>query len=75
MPAGSTVPAGGVYTNVPGVFALAFSCVALSAVPVPMLVGAGQVMVGVAWFTVSALVPEEALKVDEPAKDALTPVA
>ena len=32
-PTGSTVNAAGLYTNVPGVLAVAFSCVPLSAVP------------------------------------------
>ena len=54
-PAASTVPAGGTYTNVPGTLAVAFNCVALSAVPAVMLAGAAHVMVGVARTTVIAL--------------------
>lgn len=33
VPAGRTVPAAGLYANVPGTLAEAFNCVALSAVP------------------------------------------
>jgi hypothetical protein len=39
--------------KLPGTFAVAFSCVALSAVPVEIEAGAAQVIAGVAWFTVS----------------------
>src|ERR671927_206744 len=50
-PAFSTAPSAGVYTNVPGVLAVAFSCVAPSAVPYVMSAGAAQVMTGVAFST------------------------
>ena len=46
-PTGSTVPAAGVYTNVPATLAVAFNCVPLSAVPKVMLAGAAHVIVGV----------------------------
>jgi hypothetical protein len=41
----STVPAAGEYTNVPGIFDVAFSCVELKAVPHAMFAGGAQVMV------------------------------
>src|ERR1700681_3370951 len=48
LPAASTVPDGGVYTNVPATPpAVAFNCVALSAVPLTIAAGFAQVMVGV----------------------------
>jgi hypothetical protein len=49
VPAFRTVPVAGEYTKVPGVFAEALSCSAESAVPYGMAVGAGHVIVGVAW--------------------------
>src|SRR5919109_769211 len=55
-PASSTVPAAGAYANVPGTLLVAFSCVALSAVPYVMSAGAGQVMVAVALTTFSVTV-------------------
>src|SRR4030081_1098412 len=55
-PALSTVPATGEYTNVPGTLAVAFSCVALSAVPNVMSAGAAHVIVGVAFSTLMATV-------------------
>jgi hypothetical protein len=53
-----TVPAAGEYTKVPGTFALAFNCEALSAVPLPIAAGVGHVMTGSTPFpfTVSATV-------------------
>src|SRR5262245_59145347 len=50
-PAFSTVPAIGLQTNVPGVFAVAFSCVAPSAVPKVMSAGVAHVITGVAFTT------------------------
>src|SRR5262245_1207050 len=50
-PAFRTVPAIGAYANVPGVPAVAFNCVALSAVPWVMSAGFAQVMAGVAFST------------------------
>jgi len=47
-PAPSTTPTVGEYTKVPGIFAVASSCVELSAVPKVMAVGATQVIAGVA---------------------------
>ena len=49
--AGSTVPATGLYTNVPATFAVASSCVLLRGVPCVMAAGVAQVIVGVAWLT------------------------
>jgi hypothetical protein len=46
------VPIAGLYMKLPGTFAVAFSCVALRAVPVAMVPGAAQVITGVAWLTV-----------------------
>ena len=46
VPAGSTVPATGLYANVPFTFAVAFSCVAPSAVPCVIGAGAAQVSTG-----------------------------
>jgi hypothetical protein len=40
--------------KLPGTFAVAFSCLALSAVPVAMDAGAVQVITGAAWLTVSS---------------------
>ena|SRR5215468_3599274 len=51
-----TVPAAGVYANVPGTDAVASSCVPLSAVPYVMSAGFAQVIVGVAFPTVSGSV-------------------
>jgi hypothetical protein len=39
--------------KLPGIFAVASSCVALSAAPVEIEAGAAQVIAGVAWLTVS----------------------
>src|SRR5215475_2283780 len=50
-PAFKTVPETGEYTRVPGVLAVAFSCVAPSAVPYVMSTGVAQVMTGVAFST------------------------
>src|ERR671923_79857 len=47
-PALSTVPAAGVYVNVPGTLLVAFSCVPLNGVPYVISAGVGQVMVAVA---------------------------
>ena len=44
------MPPGGVYTNVPVVFAVAFNCVGPSAVPATIFCGAGHVMIGVCAF-------------------------
>src|SRR4051812_645980 len=55
-PAFSTVPAAGSYTNEPATLAVAFSCVALSAVPYAMSAGADQVIAGVAFSTLIATV-------------------
>ena len=55
-PAVNTTPAAGVYTNVPGTLAVAFSCVALSAVPYAIAVSVGHVIVGVALSTVMSTV-------------------
>ena len=52
-----TVPSGGVYTNVPGTLAVAFNCVALSAVPATTAAGVFHVMEGVALVTVIVLEP------------------
>ena len=46
VPTAGTVPAEGVYWNVPGVDAVAFSCVALSAVPAVIGARAGHVITG-----------------------------
>src|SRR5207245_7761369 len=43
----SRVPAAGVYVNVPGTLAVAFSCAAPKAVPYTMSAGFAQVMTGV----------------------------
>jgi len=56
VPAAGTVPAAGVYTNVPGTDAVALSWVALSAVPEEIAAGAGQVIVGVSLVTTSCTV-------------------
>ena len=56
-----TVPAVGLYTNVPGTLAVASNCVALSAVPTVTAAGVLQVMVGVALFTVSVTDAEAVL--------------
>lgn len=53
VPAPSTVPAAGVYTNVPGTFAVASSCAPLSAVPKVIAAGAVQVTTGVPLLIVS----------------------
>src|SRR5882672_3495263 len=53
-PALRTVPAAGVYTNVPGTLAVAFNCVAPSGVPNVIAAGALHVIVGVAFPTVIA---------------------
>src|SRR5262249_60482496 len=55
-PAFRAVPATGVYANVPGVLAVAFSWVALSAVPNVMSVGVAHVMTGVAFSTLTVTV-------------------
>ena len=52
VPADRTVPTAGLYMKLPGTFAVASSCVALSAVPVAMAAGAVQVIAGAAWLTV-----------------------
>ena len=48
VPTPKTVPAAGVYANVPVTEAVAFSCVALNAVPNVIAAGADQVIMGVA---------------------------
>jgi len=51
-----TVPVAGLYTNVPGTFAVAFNCAALSAVPAVTAAGVVHVIVGVCFaaaFTVN----------------------
>src|SRR5467141_1573134 len=53
-PALRTVPAAGVYTNVPDTFAVAFNCVAPSGVPNVIAAGALHVIVGVAFPTAIA---------------------
>jgi len=58
----TTVPAAGLYAKLPGVLAVASSCAALSAVPLVIATGAGQLIVGVALFTVSATLPVAELK-------------
>ena len=55
-PAVNTVPAGGAYTIVPVTEAVAFNCVALSAVPYTMSAGLLHVITGVAFVTVIATV-------------------
>src|SRR5258708_3178716 len=50
-PACRIVPVGGEYKKRPGTLAVAFSCVALSAVPNVMSAGVAQVMTGVAFST------------------------
>jgi hypothetical protein len=52
-PTPGTVPLAGEYAKVPATVEVAFSCVALSAVPYGMAAGVAQVIVGVALFTVS----------------------
>ena len=47
VPAVSTVPAGGLYTNVPATLAVASNCVELRAVELVIAAGAAHVMVGV----------------------------
>jgi hypothetical protein len=44
---GSTVPASGVYTKVPGTLAVAFNCAVPSGTPGAMSAGLFQVIVGV----------------------------
>src|SRR5882762_9599746 len=46
LPAFRTVPAGGAYANVPGTFAVAFSCVPLSGVPYTSGAGLLQLITG-----------------------------
>ena len=53
VPADRTAPTAGLYTKLPGTFAVASNCFALSAVPVAIEAGAGQVITGAAWLTVS----------------------
>ena len=50
-PAFRTVPAVGLYPNVPGTSAVAFNCTVLRAVPYAMSLGLFQVIVGVAFST------------------------
>jgi len=47
VPTARTVPAGGVYTNVPDTDAMAFNCVELRAVPKDIESGVGHVIFGV----------------------------
>jgi hypothetical protein len=61
-PALSTVPGAGLYAKLPGVLAVASSCAALSAVPLVIAAGAGQLIVGVALLTVSVTLPVAELK-------------
>jgi hypothetical protein len=51
VPALSTVPDAGEYAKLPGVFAVASSCVELNGVPKVIAAGAGQAMTGVALLT------------------------
>ena len=51
-PALSTVPAAGEYAKLPATVELAFSCVALSAVPYGIAAGVGHTTVGFALFTI-----------------------
>src|SRR6267142_5734849 len=53
-PALRTVPAAGVYTNVPDTFPVAFNCVAPSGVPNVIAAGALHVIVGAAFPTAIA---------------------
>ena len=55
VPAASSVPLAGEYTNVPATptGAVAFNCVALSAVPTVIAAGVGQVITGVVIVTVA----------------------
>src|SRR5690242_15270768 len=53
LPALRTVPEAGVYTNVPGTDAVAFSCVLLKGVPYVIAEGVAHVIVGVACWTVT----------------------
>ena len=56
-PGGSSVPAGGVYTKVPGGLAtVAFNWDGPSTVPETMIAGAAQLMIGVAFNTVNGTV-------------------
>src|SRR6185436_11445082 len=55
-PAFRIVPASGLSTNVPGTLAVAFSCVALSAVPYVMSAGTVQLIVVLAFSTVIVVV-------------------
>src|SRR5690242_15733252 len=52
-PAPGIVPATGEYTKLPAVFAVAFSCVAVSAVPNVIAAGLTHVITEAAWVTVS----------------------
>ena len=51
LPKPSTVPAGGVYTKVPGTLAVALSWVELNGVPYEIGAGVGQLSVGLALVT------------------------
>ncbi len=62
LPALSTVPGAGLYAKLPAVLAVASSCVPLSAVPLVIADGVGQLIVGVALFTVSVTLPVAELK-------------
>ena len=62
LPAPGVVPAEGLYAKLPAVLAVASSCVALSAVPLVIAAGVGQLIVGVALLTVSATLPVAVLK-------------
>ncbi len=53
VPAGRTVPAAGVYANVPATFAVAFNWVLLSAVPCVIAGGAAQLIVDVTFVAVA----------------------
>jgi len=53
LPACKTVPAAGVYVNVPATLAVALSCVDESAVPYVIPAGADHVIVGEALATLS----------------------
>src|SRR5262245_42468017 len=68
VPASSTVPAGGEYTNVPGKFAVACNCAAPMGVAYVMASGCGQVIVGVVPTSVTLPCASEAVNASSPGK-------
>jgi FlaA1/EpsC-like NDP-sugar epimerase len=58
VPTLRTVPEAGVYTNVPGTFAVASNCAALRGVEFMIAAGADQVITGVVFAAVGWLFPE-----------------